>query len=145
MPTGLAAAWMVGAGCLVALQAPINATIGRAIGSLPAAAASQVVGAVVLASLIVVAGRMPTQPVASVPLYTYIIGGVLGALFVFSALVTVKWLGAGGFVAANVSGQLITAIVIDAFGLFGLERHPIDLRRVAAVGLLAAGTALMVR
>jgi transporter family-2 protein len=60
-------------------------------------------------------------------------------------LLTVRTLGAGGVTAATVAGQLTTAVVIDRFGILGLEETPITLPRVIGVLLLFAGTFLVVR
>ena len=75
----------------------------------------------------------------------YLLGGVLGAAYVFTALVTVSSIGAGGVAAATITGQLTTSIVLDRLGVLGLEQTPITLERVVGVALLLAGTFLIVR
>ena len=63
----------------------------------------------------------------SVPWY-YLLGGVLGAAYVFSALVTVGSIGAGGVAAATITGQLTASVVLDRIGFLGLDQEPIDAR-----------------
>ena len=75
----------------------------------------------------------------------YLLGGVLGAAYVFAALSTVGSIGAGGVAAATITGQLTMAVVIDRLGILGLEQTPITAARVVGVGLLLAGTLLIVR
>ena len=70
----------------------------------------------------------------------YLIGGVLGAAYVTTVLLTVRTLGAGGVTAATVAGQLTMSVVIDRLGFLGLEETPITLTRVIGVLLLFAGT-----
>ena len=82
--------------------------------------------------------------VRGVPWY-YLIGGLLGAAYVTSILVTVRTLGAGGIVAATVAGQLALSVVVDHFGLIGVTKQPITLAKVVGVVLLGVGTYLVVR
>ena len=63
----------------------------------------------------------------------------------FTVLVTVSTIGAGGVAAATVTGQLTASVVIDRLGVLGLEETPITLERVLGVALLLAGTYLIVR
>ena len=79
-----------------------------------------------------------------VPWY-YLLGGVLGAAYVTTALITVSTIGAGGVAAATITGQLIASVVIDKMGVLGLEETPITWERLVGVGLLLAGTFLIVR
>lgn len=133
-------------GGFIALQAPINAGLGRAIGSLPAASVSFATGTVVLIAITVVAGggfgRLGEA--RALPLQ-YLTGGLLGAVYVTTVLITVRELGAGGVTAATIAGQLTTSLVVDQFGLLGVERHPVTPTRVLGVLLLAVGVLLVVR
>lgn len=70
---------------------------------------------------------------------------MLGAAYVTNSLVAVRALGAGGIVAATIAGQLAASVVVDHFGVLGVERQPVTLARVAGVLLLAAGVFLIVR
>ena len=75
----------------------------------------------------------------------YLLGGVLGAAYVFTALVTVSAIGAGGVAAATITGQLTAAVLIDRLGILGLEQTPLTASALAGVALLLAGTYLIVR
>src|SRR5204863_4828236 len=75
----------------------------------------------------------------------YLTGGVLGAAYVTSVLVTVRTLGAGGVTAATIAGQLTAAVVVDQLGILGLEKNVVTAPRLAGIVLLAAGTFLVVK
>ena len=131
-------------GC-IALQAPINAGLGKSTGSFAAATISFAVGTVLLAAIVVVSGRAGgLGDVAGVQWY-YLLGGALGAAYVFSALVLVSQIGAGGVAAATVTGQLTTSVVLDRIGFLGLDKEPLNAERLIGVALLLAGTYLVVR
>lgn len=132
-------------GALIALQAPINSGLGKATGTMPAAAISFTVGTLLLLGIVVVAGEAGSLSQAMDVKWYYLIGGVLGAAYVTTVLLTVRTLGAGGVTAATVAGQLTMSVVIDRFGLLGLEETPITLTRVIGVLLLFVGTVLVIR
>ena len=46
----------------------------------------------------------------------YLLGGVLGAVYVTTVLMTVRDLGAGGVTAATIAGQLTMSVLIDRAG-----------------------------
>ena len=75
----------------------------------------------------------------------YLLGGVLGAAYVFAALSAVGSIGAGGVAAATITGQLTFSLVLDRIGFLGLEQQAFTAERVAGVALLLAGTYLIVR
>jgi transporter family-2 protein len=77
--------------------------------------------------------------------WQYFLGGLLGAAYVTTVLVTVRTLGAGGVTAATIGGQLTASVFIDRLGILGLEEKPLSLGRLVGVGLLALGVFLIVR
>ena len=134
------------AGGLIALQAPINSMLGRSVGTFTAASVSFAVGtaALVAITLLVGGGFGAIGEARSLSWY-YLTGGVLGAVYVTTALVAVRTLGAGGVTAATITGQLATALVIDRLGVLGVPERPLSTQRLIGVALLAAGTFLVVR
>jgi bacterial/archaeal transporter family-2 protein len=133
-------------GGLIALQAPINSTLGKRIGTLPAASISFLIGTVVLVLLaLAFGGGFGKLGGARHLSWYYLMGGVLGAAYVTTVLVTVRSLGAGGVTAATIAGQLTAAVVVDQLGILGVARHAVTAPRVAGIALLAVGTFLVVR
>ncbi len=145
MDRGLAVLIMAVVGGCIALQAPINAGLGRSTGSFAAATISFAVGTVLLAAIVTVSGKASGLGEVSHVEWYYLLGGALGAAYVFSALVLVSQIGAGAVAAATVTGQLTTSVVLDQIGFLGLEQQPITATRVVGVLLLLAGTYLIVR
>lgn len=145
MDRGVAVMLMATVGGLIALQPAINAGLGRATGNIAAAFVSFAIGTAVLAAIVVIAGQASGLSSAFDVRWYYLLGGVLGAAYVFTALTTVSAIGAGGVAAATITGQLTLSVVIDRLGILGLEEQPITLERVAGVALLLAGTFLIVR
>ena len=145
MDRGVAVILTAVAGGLIALQAPINAGLGRATGNLPAALVSFAIGTVALAAIVALSGD--GGGIAStfdVPWY-YLLGGLLGAVYVANALIAVSAIGAGGVAAATIAGQLTASVAIDRLGLFGLDQVGLSPERVVGVLLLLVGTLLVLR
>jgi transporter family-2 protein len=141
----LAAFATIVVGGLIALQAPINSGLGRTTGTLPAAAISFSVGTLLLVGIVLVSGDVGKVSGAGDVRWHYLTGGLLGAAYVTTVLVTVRTLGAGGVTAATVAGQLTTSVVIDRLGVLGLDETPITFGRVVGVLLLFAGTWLVIK
>ena len=145
MDKGLAVFLMAVVGGLIALQAPINAGLGKETGSFAAALVSFAVGTLVLTAIVVLSGKAGGISGAANVQWYYLIGGLLGAAYVFTALALVDEIGAGGVAAATVTGQLTLSVVLDRLGVLGLEETPITWERALGVALLLAGTFLIVR
>lgn len=130
-------------GAAIAVQAPLNAALSRSLGSpLAAAAISFAVGLVALAALaLATAGSAPVTRLAGVPLWQ-LVGGFLGAFYVWSVISGVASLGVVTAVAALILGQLVAALILDQIGAFGLAVQPVTLRRLVAVALVAGGLLL---
>lgn len=134
------------AGGMVAMQAPINSTLGRTVGTFAAASLSFAIGLVVLIFITLVLGSgFGDLGEAGGLRWYYLTGGVLGAIYVTSVLVSVRSLGAGGVTAATIAGQLTMSLLIDRSGVLGLDERALTPDRVVGILLLAAGTFLIVR
>lgn len=143
--TGLWLALGVLAGVFIASQAPVNAGLARAIGSpIAAAAISFAAGGVVLvvAALVTSRGGALLRWEAPQP-WQYVAGGLLGAVYVTSAIVLTPRLGAAAVMGLAVTGQLLAGLVLDHYGLFGLAQNPVSPARIAGALLLVAGVGLV--
>jgi len=97
------------AGGMIALQAPVNAQLARALGSpIAAAAVSFTAGAaalVVVTAVLVTSGG-PSLTWRGLPLWLYVAGGFLGAIFVTCSTVLTPKLGAAAFLGFAVAAAL---------------------------------------
>ena len=133
------------AGGLVALQAPINSTLGKSVGTFAASSVSFAIGVAVLVAITLVSGGFGDVSNAGELRWYYLTGGLLGAAYVTTVLLTVRELGAGGVTAATIAGQLTMSVLIDRAGVLGLEERGLTLQRLLGIALLAAGTILIVK
>jgi transporter family-2 protein len=133
------------AGAVVPFQSAINANLTRGLGHpLWATLASLLVSIGVLLP-IMLALRLPLPSlsfISKAPLWMWA-GGAFGACFVALSLILLPKLGASGFIALALAGQVVAALVLDHFGWFGLVERHMTLPRVLGAVLLVAGVALI--
>lgn len=137
----VAVVFLVGIG--FAVQAPLNAALGKAIGGgIAAAAVSFGVGFAALLALTLATGQGPALARATGAVPVLWTGGLLGAAVVWAMLWSVPTIGILTAFAALLLGQLSAALVLDAMGAFALPVHPITPTRVVALLLVAGGLVL---
>lgn len=133
------------AGAVVPFQSAINANLGRGLGHpLWATLASLLVSIVVLLP-VMLALRLPLPSLAFItqaPLWMWA-GGAFGVCFISLALMLLPKLGASGFVALALAGQMLASLMLDHFGLFGLAERQLTTPRVVGALLLMGGVALI--
>lgn len=139
----LALIFMAVAGVAIALQAPINSALGRSIdSSLAAAAISFGVGFAALLALVVLGGEAGAiARVATLPKWL-LLGGALGAFYVWAALWSVPILGVLTTITVLILGQMVAALLLDYIGAFGLVARDLSPTRVVAALLVAGGVIL---
>jgi bacterial/archaeal transporter family-2 protein len=133
----------VAVGALIAFQPPVNSELGKRTTVLAAAFISTAISTIVMAIAAAALGELGyVRRVPHIPI-VYLTGGLLGAVLVSVSLVAVRTLGAGGVVAATVTGQLIVSALLDRFGVLGLDRIGLTPVRLAGFVFLLIGTALV--
>jgi transporter family-2 protein len=139
----LAVVLTVTVGALIAFQPPVNSELGKRTTVIVAAFISTAISTVVLGALVLALGESGyVRRTPQIPL-VYLSGGLLGAALISVSLVTVRTLGAGGVVAATVTGQLVVSAILDRYGVLGLDRVGLTPLRVAGFAFLLLGTAMV--
>lgn len=133
---------MFAAGIGIPLLAALNARLGANIGS-PAAAATILF---VVAGLAALATATFTGPAAfralpGQPAHLFL-AGLLVAFYVISITWIAPSFGVGNAVFFVLLGQLVSAALIDHFGLFGARVAPVSSVRLAGIAVMGLGVAL---
>jgi len=144
--SGVAIAVSLVAGVAGGVQVAIAGAFGRRIGVLEATSFAAVVGAlaVVAATLVVRQGLGGVAEGFRVPPWLWL-GGVMGAIVVTTISYAPQRIGTFATIGLLIAGQLVAGAVIDALGLFGLEKIPLTIHRIAGLVLLSAGALLVLR
>jgi bacterial/archaeal transporter family-2 protein len=133
------------AGAMLPIQFGINAQLAHWIDSpLRATLVSFVVGtlALLVATLGFARGWPGSERIGAAPWWVWV-GGLLGAFYVLGSVVTAPRLGAATLVAVILAGQAVASLLVDHFGWVGFDENPITPGRLAGMGLVAAGVALV--
>ncbi|UZJ78830.1 DMT family transporter [Fictibacillus sp. KU28468] len=120
------------------MQAAVNGTLGKKIGSIEGAFVSFFTGTVMLLIFMLIWGNGSLSTVWNVPKWN-LIGGVLGAIYVFIVIMAVPKIGVTSAITAVIIGQLTMSVVIDHFGWFGNEPVHFTYKRMIGLVLMFAG------
>ena len=139
------AAIMLLAGIGIPILAALNAALGVHLGS-PAVAAVVLFSVAFCASGIValLTGLEAFSALFSAPKHLFL-AGLLVAFYVLSITYIAPRFGVGNAVFFVLIGQLISAALIDQFGLFGAQANPLSVPRALGISCMAFGVWLTQR
>ena len=134
------------AGALLAVQVGANTQLSKAVGGPFAATTLQLgVGAVALVVLAAAVGTLGTIRLLPEVTWWHAIGGLASAFYVCSTIVLFARLGAVVSVGLFIAGQMLASLLLDGFGLLGVERASIGLSGFLGALAVVAGAATIVR
>ena len=84
-------------------------------------------------------GKPQVTGLFSVSPWYMLTGGVIGAFITYTVIQGMNSLGPARSVMLIVVSQVLVAYLIEAFGLFGVEKAPFEWRKVLGMGLAVAG------
>ena len=139
----VAVAGAVVCGSLVALQSRINGELGHELGDGYLAAFISFGSGFVILVVITLAVPGTRRGVAGIARsirsgttpWWYAVGGTAGALFVLSQGLTAAILGVALFTVATVTGQTLSGLIVDHYGLGTMRPKPITRYRIVGAAL----------
>ena len=133
-----------GAGVLMAIQGSLNSALSKVIGVLEGNFILHAVGLLIVVIMLFVLGlgKGDLNAVDKAPLYLYL-GGVINVAIIYGVMLSIAKTGAGVATTAIITGQLAMSLVIDQFGLFGLDKVPMSWGRGIGLVLMAIAAKLL--
>lgn len=133
-------------GAAAAVQTGVNSQLRVYLNNpLQAGLVSFAVGTLVLAVVALPQGtRWNFGEMVGFPWWVWI-GGALGAFFVVTAILLVPRFGAATYLVLNLIGQMITALILDHYGLLGFPVQKISFLRALGAVFLVIGVVLIRR
>ena len=134
------------AGVTMAIQGSLNSALSKVIGLLEATFMVHITGTliVVTALFVLKLGRGNLANLADAPWYTWL-GGILGIVIVYGVMFSIPKLGVSVATTAIIVGQVLTACLIDHFGMFGLDKVAFTWWKLLGIALLAGGAKILLR
>jgi transporter family-2 protein len=145
--TAAAATLALVAGLAGSIQVAVMGRFGERIGSFEALAANLIFSTLVATVVLLVLRQSLAGfgDALRAPWWYWIGGGGMGVVVVLTITVVTPRLGAAATIGLLIAGQLAMGVVIDRYGLFGVEQVALSRPRLFGVLLLAVGAVLALR
>ena len=120
---------------------------GERIGSFEALAANLIFSAIIATAVLLVLRQSLAGfgDALRSPWWYWVGGGGMGVVVVLSITVVTPRIGAAATIGLLIAGQLAMGVVIDTYGLFGVDKVALSWPRILGVLLLAAGALLALK
>ena len=133
-------------GFCLAIQPAVNGHLGIGISSgIQAALISFLIGTILLIAINVILKQMTSVKMAfqkKAPWWFYM-GGFLGALYVFFALVITPEIGTGAFVIFVLIGQMVVSLLIDNYGLLRSRIRKVSYIQIIGLVVMLLGAGIV--
>ncbi|MGI9952084.1 DMT family transporter [Moorellaceae bacterium AZ2] len=131
------------AGVAMAVQGSLNSALAKITGLLQATLVVHLTATIAVTLLLF----FPLSPgslskITQVPWYL-LLGGLIGVLITYGVVASIPRAGVALATTAIIVGQVTMALIIDHWGLFGLNKIPFTWWKALGLVLLATGARLM--
>ncbi|AJQ59041.1 EamA-like transporter family protein [Bacillus thuringiensis] len=129
------------AGILISLQSVFNVKVNENVGQW--LTTTCVLGIGLISSILF---YIITENSINIKVYTtnylFYVSGLFGIGLIICIMGAIKSLGPAYTVLISLITQLVVALCIDTFGLFGMESIPLQLNKLVGIGLLIVGVGI---
>ena len=129
-------------GALMSVQGVFNTQVTKATSLWVSTSFVQFSALVVCLILWASTDRQNFMTLLQVPNKWTLLGGVIGAFITVTVIQSMDHLGPARAAMLIVISQLIVAYVIEIMGWFGVERQPLEWRRVIGMAIAIAGVVI---
>ena len=131
-------------GIAVGIQSPLSGVMGSRLGGVASSFIVHLGGMILSGIILFMRGGEKIRDWHTLP--WYMLGaGVFGLILIQTMSITLPRLGSTMMITLIITGQLITGVVIDHYGLFGIAARHVDLPRGLGVAALLIGGYLISR
>lgn len=129
-------------GALMSVQGVFNTQVTKTAGMWVSNAWVQLTAFLVCAAAWLIAGRDSVMAIAKVEPKYVLLGGVIGAGITWTVIKSMEQLGPAKAALLIVISQLIIAYVIELFGMFGVDKQPLEWRKVIGMVIALVGVGI---
>ena len=129
-------------GALMSVQGVFNTQVTKTTGMWVSNAWVQVTAFAVCVIAWLIAGRDNVMTITKVEPKYVLLGGVIGAGITLTVIKSMEQLGPAKAALLIVIAQLIVAYVIELLGLFGVDKEPLEWRKIIGMGIALIGVAI---
>ncbi|QGU94390.1 EamA-like transporter family protein [Clostridium bovifaecis] len=129
-------------GLLIAVMVTFNGILASYAGDYLAVLIVQVT-ALVTISLILIIKRKKINLKREIPFYLFL-GGAIGVVLTLFNNICFKHLGVSLTLSLGLLGQSVAAVIIDHFGLLGMDKYEFNKEKLIGFALAFAGISIMI-
>ena len=131
-------------GAAMALQGTLNTTLGKIVGTWESTLIVHVIGTITTLLIIVILGLgfSGLGKMGEVPWYAYL-GGLMNVIIIYAVISSMAQIGVGNATTAIITIQLITALIVDHTGLFGMKTMQFRYLDILGILLLVGGARIL--
>ena len=129
-------------GALMSVQGVFNTQVTKTTGRWVSNGWVQLSAFAVCLVAWLIAGRDDVTALAKVEPKYVLLGGAIGAGITWTVIKSMEQLGPAKAALLIVIAQLVVASVIELFGLFGVDKQPLDWRKVGGMVIALIGIAI---
>ena len=129
-------------GALMSIQGVFNTQVTKTTGVWVSNGWVQLTAFAVCVAVWLFTGRDSVMALAKVEPKYMLLGGVIGAGITWTVIKSIAALGPAKSALLIVIAQLAVAYIIQLLGLFGMDREPLDWRKVGGLALAIIGIAI---
>ena len=129
-------------GALMSVQGVFNTQVTKTTGMWVSNAWVQLTAFAVCIAAWLIAGRDKVMTLTKVEPRYVLLGGVIGAGITLTVIKSMEQLGPAKAALLIVIAQLIIAYVIELLGLFGVEKEPLEWRKIIGMVIALIGVAI---
>lgn len=138
------AGWLIAllSGALMSIQGVFNTQVTKTAGIWAASAFVQLSALLVCLAAWAATERSSFANILKVEPKYMLLGGAIGAFITYTVIKSMEMLGPARSVMLIVIAQLSIAYAIELCGLFGVEKQPLDMRKIAGMLIAIAGVVI---
>ncbi|MBQ2935313.1 MAG: DMT family transporter [Lachnospiraceae bacterium] len=126
-------------GALMSIQGVFNTQVTKTSGIWVASAFVQISAFAVCMGAWLLTDRTSFATLGKVEPKYMLLGGAIGAFITYTVIKSMEMLGPARAVMLIVIAQLIVAYVLELLGMFGVEKQPLEWRKVIGMLIAIAG------
>jgi transporter family-2 protein len=129
-------------GILIAVMISFNGLLAKQLGNNIALIVIHILG-VFTTSIIFIFSRYKYKNIKGLPIYLFI-GGAIGIFNISLNNITINKLGVALTIGLCLLGQLGTSMIIDHYGLFGVNISKINIKKLTGIFIMSIGIVVMI-
>lgn len=129
-------------GAFMAVQGVFNTQVTKTTGMWVSNGWVQLTAFIVCIGAWLITGRDSITTIGKVEPKYVLLGGVIGACITWTVIKSMGQLGPAKATLFIITAQILTSYLIELFGLFGVDKQPLEWKKIIGVGIALIGVVI---